>query len=166
MKKEEIELGMVFTFGNNPDIEYVVVGLYPDDVSLERINQRSENNNRHASGYGWFTYDSTKYVRKMSKKELEKYQTSDPVCNFENGIYITKKDIVNIDLKTLADDGEVIDISQIDCDKNSYGDNFYLEITFKRFGYEDDFTAIFYENTKMACIHLFWRLLKKINVNP
>lgn len=165
MKKEEIELGMVFTFADHPEIEYVVIGIYPDNVSLERITQRSEGSNRHGCGYGWFTYESTSYIRKMGNKELNRYQTRDPLCSLEKGIYRTKKDIVNIDFKTLAEDGEVISISGVECEKSSCDNNYCLEITFRRFGFAEDFTATFYQKSKMESIHLFWNIFKKVNIN-
>lgn len=165
MKKEELELGMVFSFGNSSDIEYVVTGLEPESATMERINHRVKGSNRHGCGYGWFEYADTKLIRKMDEKELLRYQTADPICDLDPGIYRLQKDIVDMDFKTLGGDGEVISVTQAVCEENPYGSKYYLEITFKRFGYAEDTTAAFYENTKMGCIHLFWRIFKKININ-
>lgn len=165
MKKEEVELGMVFKFSTSSEIEYVVIGLYPDDVSLERINHRTSGNNRHALGYGWFVNEFSTFIRKMNGKELQQYQTNDPLCDLETGIYKLRKDIVDIDFKTLADEGEIIDVSRINCEESSFGNHFRLEVTFNRFGYVDDTTVTFYKDTKMECIHFFWRVMKKINTN-
>lgn len=165
MKKEEIAPGMVFTFGSSPWIEYVVTGIYPDSASMERINHRMTGSNRHGCGYGWFEDPDTKLVRKMDEKELFRYRTSDPLCDLEPGIYRLEKDIVDMDFKTLAGEGEVIRLTQSVCEENPYGSNYCLRITFKRFGYAGDTTATFHEDTKTGCIHLFWRLLKKINIS-
>lgn len=165
MKKEELELGMVFTFGERTDIEYVIIGLGKDSATMEAITMRNKGSNRHGCGYGWFEFSDTTLTRKMDEKELLRYQTADPICDLEPGIYRLQKDIVDMDFKTLAGDGEVINLSQAVCEENPYGSKYYLEITFKRFGYAEDTTATFHENTKMGCIHLFWRIFKKININ-
>lgn len=69
-----------------------------------------------------------------------------------------------MDSRLKANDGEVIDVLQIDCEKSLYG-NFYIEISFRRFGIADDTTVTFYEDTKKACIDLFNRIMRKININ-
>lgn len=165
MKKEELELGMVFTFGERTDIEYVVTGIYPESATMERINHRMKGSNRHGCGYGWFENPDTTLRRKMDDKELLRYQTADPVCDLEPGIYRLNKNIVDMNFKTLAGAGEIINLTQAVCEENPYGSKYCLKITFRRFGYAQDTTATFYENTKIGCIHLFWRIFKKININ-
>lgn len=165
MKKEEIAPGMVFTFGNNSEIEYVVTGIYLDSAAMERINHRREGSNRHGCGYGRFEYPDTALVKKMDEKELSRYRTSDSACSLEAGIYRLEKDIADMDFKTLAGEGEIVSVSRIRCEENPCGSNYSLEITFEHFGYAGDTTATFYEDTKTECIHLFLSIFGKKNIN-
>jgi hypothetical protein len=116
MKPETIKLGMVFTFGSKYELEYVVLSLSQDDVTLERITHRDKTSNRHACGYGWFEYPSTQYIRTMGEKELSLYQTTDPVCNLEKGIYTSKTNINTLLEQPAIREDEVIRVLDVKWD--------------------------------------------------
>jgi hypothetical protein len=161
MKKEAIELGMVFSCDEKRELEYVVTGIYPDSVTLERITQRSESNNRHGVGYGWFE-DYYRLRRKMGKKKLDRYLTHDPACNCEPGLYKTTKEIVDIDFRTLASCKEIVKVTKVDCDKLISSNRHELTVTFLRFGIEGDFLFREANSSKNGCIHRFWQLFERI----
>ncbi len=162
MKQEAIELGMVFSSGDNPELEYVVTGICPDSVTLERITQRSESNNRHGVGYGRFE-DYYRLRRKMGKKELSRYLTHDPACSCEPGLYKTAKEIVDIGFRTLASCGEIVKATKVDRDKFISSNQYELTVTFLRFGIEGDFLFREASPSKNGCIHRFWQLFERIH---
>jgi len=167
MEKEKIEKGMVFTFGENTNIEYVVISLDKDSATLERITQRSESGNRHGCGYGWFRDGKTRFIRKMRKKELACYQTRDPLCDLEKGIYRVLNNIDTLLLQPCVEEGEVIKILKIEWnnDKTSNRKINKLNIHFQQFGKEKPERISYHSPDKMACIHWFWENFRKINTH-
>jgi len=167
MEKEKLELGMVFSFGGHPDIEYVIVCLDKDTATLERITQRSKSGNRHGCGYGWFENEGTRFIRKMRKKELACYMTSDPVCNIEKGIYKVLKNIDTLLMQPCLVEDEIISILKTEWDDDPVGNRkiHRLNVHFKQFGKEGAERISFHNTNKMACVHWFWENFRKININ-
>lgn len=167
MKPEEIKLGMVFTFGIRTDLEYVVVSLHRDKVMLERITGRNETSNRHMYGYGHFEHSLTKLLRTMDEKELSAYQTKDPVCDLEKGIYRVNKDIDTLLDQPAVREDEIIRILEIHWDdyRSCQGEQYKLEVVYQQFGKEKNGRLAFYAPEKMGCIRWFWDNFYKINIH-
>lgn len=167
MKKEEIEPGMVFTFGNNPEIEYVVTGIYPNSASMERINHRREGSNRHGCGYGWFEYPATVLVRKMNETELSSYLTKDPICNLEKGIYRVKKNTDTLLEQPAIEEGEVIRVLAAGWEdyQGCKGEQYKLEVVYQQFGRKKSGRLTFHSEEKTGCIHWFWDNFHKIDID-
>lgn len=156
---------MVFTFSGQEHIEYVVIGLGEDSVTLERITCRSQGGNRHGCGYGWFKEGIAKYVRKMRKKELGNYQVSDPLCSLEKGIYIVRNDIDTLLLQPCLKQDEVIKIQKVEWDGNPPGNKTCkLNIFFLQFGKKEQDRISFHDKDKMACVHWFRKNFKKLDI--
>ena len=167
MKPEEIKLGMVFTFGIRNDLEYVVISLHGDKVMLEQITGRSQASNRHMSAYGHFEHSLTKLLRTMDEKELSAYQTNDPVCNLEKGIYRTEKNIDTLLDQPAIREGEVIRILAASWDdyKGREGEQYKLEVMYQQFGKEKNCRLAFHSKEKIGCIRWFRDNFHKININ-
>ena len=163
MEKEDIKLGMVFRWDSHSEIEYVVIGIYPDTVMLERITQRNLSGNRHGYGYGWFICASAQLVRIMNKKELSEYQTNDPICSLEKGVYKAQNTI-----DTLLQQGCILENNIVRITKFTWSStirkNNKLEIYYQLFGKEGTNRISYGSATKMACIHWFWENFKKANL--
>lgn len=167
MKPEEIKLGMVFTFGVHVDLEYVVVSLYRDGVMLEQITKRSEASNKHMSGYGHFEHSQTKLLRIMDEEELSFYQTNDPICNLEKGIYRVGKNIDTLLEQPALMEDEVIQITATIWTEyeGHKGEQYKLEVTYLQFGKEKIGRLTFHSKEKAGCIRWFWDNFHKINTN-
>ena len=166
MKPEEIKLGMVFTFGIRNDLEYVVISLHGDKVMLEQITGRSEASNRHMSGYGHFEHSLTKLLRTMDEKELSAYQTNDPVCNLENGIYRAEKNIDTLLDQPAIREREVIRILAASWGdyRGREGEQYKLEVMYQQFGTEKNGRLAIHSKEKMGCIRWFRDNFHKINI--
>ncbi|WP_165044964.1 hypothetical protein [Dysgonomonas sp. ZJ709] len=167
MKKEELELGMVFTFGQRTDIEYVIICLGKDSATMEAITMRSDSSNRHGCGFGWFENSTTKFIRKMDANELACYQMNDPICNLENGIYIALQNIDTLLLQPSISENEIIHVQSVQWEDaaNYQGKYHKMNVVFRQFGKEGSDRLIFGNEHKMACIHWFWTNFKRININ-
>lgn len=167
MKPEEIKLGMVFTFGIRTDLEYVVISLRRDQVMLERITGRSGDANRHMYGYGHFEHPQTKHIRTMSEKELALYQSGDPVCNLEKGIYKVKKKINTLLSQPAVEEDEIVRILEVNWDtyQGHKGEQYRLEVIYQQFGKEQSDRFAFYAEEKAGCIRWFRDNFHKININ-
>lgn len=134
MKAAEIVLGMVFTFGSRLDLEYVAVELYEDGVMMERITCRTEGSNRHKSGYGHFKHPLTNYIRTMDEKELSCYQTKDPVCSLEKGIYKAKNNIDTLLEQPAIEEDEVLLIIEVNWDDyhSCQGEHYKLNVIYQQ----------------------------------
>lgn len=167
MKPEDIKLGMVFTFGIRTDLEYVVISLYGDKVMLEQITGRSQASNRHMSGYAHFEHPQAKHIRTMNEKELSFYQTKDPICNLEKGIYRTEKNIDTLLDQPAIREREVIRILAVSWDdyKGRKGEQYKLEVVYQQFGKEQSGRLAFHSKEKMGCIGWFRDNFHKININ-
>lgn len=161
MKKESIEVGMVFSSVEKPELEYVVTGVYPDSVTLEKITQRDEGSNRHGAGYGWFER-YYRFRRKMRKKELGSYLSHDPLCNCEPGLYKSTKEIVDIDFKTLASCNEIVKVTKAGCERLIFPERYELTVSYQRFGMEGEFLFVETNPLKNECVHRFWQLFERI----
>lgn len=166
MKKEQVKIGMVFTFSGQQQIEYVVTGLSEDTATLERITCRSQSGNRHGSGYGWFREGIANYIRKMDGKELSNYQTSDPICNLEKGIYRARNTIDTLLSQPCISEDEVIKILKVEWDDNlgSKGEIYRLNVFFQQFGKEIGERVCYHSRDKMACVHWFRENFRKLNL--
>lgn len=158
---------MVLTFGIRTDLEYVVISLYRDGVMLEQVTNRSEGSNQHMSGYGNFEHSQTKVIRTMDDNELSFYQTKDPVCDLEKGIYRLKKNIDTLlDQPALRED-EVIHILAVSWDdyQGNKGVQYKLNIVYQQFGKKKQGRLAFHAEEKMGCVRWFWDNFHKININ-
>ena len=101
------------------------------------------------------------------RKELSAYQTNDPVCNLENGIYRTEKNIDTLLDQPAIREGEVICILAVSWDdyKGREGEQYKLEVMYQQFGKEKNGRLAFHSKEKMGCIRWFRDNFNKININ-
>lgn len=164
MEKEQLVVGMVVVSDDEPGLEYVIIRLSKDVVTLERITKRNQSNNIHSLGYGWFK-DYYKKKRIMGKKELSMYQSKDPFCNCVAGIYLSKVELVNIHFHTLARAKEIIKVEKVKCKKLIGSGRHELKVTYLRFGYQDEFEFLEVLESKGKCYHRFWELFELQNLS-
>lgn len=103
----------------------------------------------------------------MDKKELSAYQTKDPVCDLEKGIYRTEKNIDTLLDQPAIREGKVIRILAVSWDdyKGRKGEQYRLEAVFQQSGKEKNGRLAFHSKKKMGCIRWCRDNFHKINIH-